>query len=1637
LGVGLVYSVTPSETLDGNPTLVVSNHTTPAKILGFAYDSGKAAFTYTTSGGANEVDGLYDVSITMTDPVGNLGTVSNTTLPAVVKPVNLVVSQPTVSNVTTNRTKFSKVTNYQGTNYAGLSLTFDCPKDVKAGGTLRVKLDTVDMTSSCTYASGKYTCTYDVSTTGLSEGTKFITIYAVDSVGNSASGSASVDFDFTAPTAISTAPSKLFYKIGDSSVDYTVKTSEPMMGGGYPEVKVYYLSSAISGFFTPVSIPQSNIYTFTRSPISSDPSGAYDVFINMVDSVGNQTLVSQGVGFDIENTLPDITANSVSPATAKNGTVVNVLFTVTKDLAYAPTVRLGAVTLNGCVESPAKTYTCTHTAATSEGDGVKQALVDLTDLAGNTKTAAIGSVTYDVTPPSLVSSTILRSPTYTPYNNGDNNFYFNDKDPVTEGTVTATLYVYANEDLSASKTLTVIGPDALQFLEGGSSGNVAVFSYTINKWAPDGTYTFKLTWKDTIGNPSTVDLPVKLVKNSWGDTYRVDMTKVTYKRVPWGRLDPADQDTWIPAYLSVDGAANAIKTPLTVKGVYVYKGSSTNPGQPPSTGPGNLIGSTGTINTDGSFSIPQLTSGDLPVIHLAFADKYGVKGGTGLVQNIEWTASIGDKSPGSTFENPNILQTCGRPIPYLASDDSTCYEPTQTEIGNFTKSGPAAISRTTEGRWSQPPRYSTAPDSRSGAAMAYDSARGRVVLFGGKNLSADALNDTWEWDGYDWQKMSPKESPAPRWEPAMAYDSAKGRVVLFGGVSNAGAPEDTWEWDGTNWVKKATTGPTGRYGHAMTYDSARGRVIMLGGNGSYGGDSLTWEWDGSGWTSKWFSGQEQRENPGLAYDSARGKVVLFGGVRWGTSVFLQDTWEYDGTNWVQRAGPACTGTDCYVCGASDCPSAREYPSAAYDSGRGKTVIFGGRDNYDTSFNDTWEWNGSVWTKTSADGPEKRREHPLAYDVVRGRTVLFGGWGDSTPLLNDTWEWDGSDWVQKTSTVPIGRARYGLAHDSARGKTVLFGGYNGDTIPRVQNDTWEWGTTDWKQKSSGTPSGREGIRLSYDSARGRLVMFGGNLESGRASDTWEFDGTNWIQRAGSSCTGSECYICSSATCPSGRTNYSASYDSVRGKTVLFGGRPGTGLLNDTWEWDGSDWFQKTSTVPSGRARYGLAHDSARGKTVLFGGYNADTIPRVQNDTWEWVTTDWKQKSSGTPSGREGIRLSYDSARGRVVMFGGNLESGRANDTWEFDGTSWIQRAGSSCTGSECYICSSSTCPSGRTNYSASFDSVRGKTVLFGGRPGTGLLNDTWEWDGTVWVQRAGSSCTGTNCYTCGTSDCPGARDSHQTAYDMVRRKTVLFGGESGFLCDTWEWDGTVWVQRAGSSCTGTSCYVCGAATCPKGRHGHAMTFDTDRGTATVFGGFQSGMGYLNDTWEWNGTTWTERTPSAKPGARGDMQISYDSIRGKSLMFGGIVFGVNTPDTWEWDSGGARTPNAIFQASFYSAVLNMSYSIQSISAGFIGGGVGYPGGVTTGGVRLQPWMDYQWALLSDPSAQNTNDQNTPGPLSWTTTDAVAIRKSVFGPQKYISIAVVPVAIGGRGTGQVSLKDAEVTVKYKLCVYAGDCP
>ena len=283
-----------------------------------------------------------------------------------------------------------------------------------------------------------------------------------------------------------------------------------------------------------------------------------------------------------------------------------------------------------------------------------------------------------------------------------------------------------------------------------------------------------------------------------------------------------------------------------------------------------------------------------------------------------------------------------------------------------------------------------------------------------------------------WGQLIPSTSPAGRSQHAMAYDAVRARSVVYGGYNNAAGLADTWEWDGSTWLQRATSSPPGiRRWFAMAYDSARQRTVLFGGQsagGNYPTD--TWEWNGTTWLQvATASGAAPRWRHAGTYDVARQRFVLFGGAIPGITgtPYAADTWEWDGTAWLQRT-PASS------------PPGRQLHGMAYDAGRQRVVLFGGLGTGGVNLADTWEWDGTNWTQAlPASSPPGRVELALAYDPTRQTTLLFGG-VNNNGYLGDTWEWNGVNWIASTpNPKPSNRSLHTMTFHAASSAVLLFGG----------------------------------------------------------------------------------------------------------------------------------------------------------------------------------------------------------------------------------------------------------------------------------------------------------------------------------------------------------------------------------------------------------------------------------------------------------------------------------------------------------------------------------------------------------------------------------------------------------------------
>ncbi|MCI0479037.1 PKD domain-containing protein [Candidatus Uhrbacteria bacterium] len=135
----------------------------------------------------------------------------------------------------------------------------------------------------------------------------------------------------------------------------------------------------------------------------------------------------------------------------------------------------------------------------------------------------------------------------------------------------------------------------------------------------------------------------------------------------------------------------------------------------------------------------------------------------------------------------------------------------------------------------------------------------------------------------------------------------------------------------------------------------------------------------------------------MVYDRKHDVFVLFGGKCLDSSCTagesLDDTWVYDlsTSTWTAMSPPLS-------------PPPRDQHMMAYDRVNEVTVLFGGRNEAGTLYNDLWVYDhaSNRWTEVfPAQSPSARRLSSLVYDDDRNLFVLYGG-GSSKGGLRDLW-----------------------------------------------------------------------------------------------------------------------------------------------------------------------------------------------------------------------------------------------------------------------------------------------------------------------------------------------------------------------------------------------------------------------------------------------------------------------------------------------------------------------------------------------------------------------------------------------------------------------------------------------------------
>jgi thermitase len=278
------------------------------------------------------------------------------------------------------------------------------------------------------------------------------------------------------------------------------------------------------------------------------------------------------------------------------------------------------------------------------------------------------------------------------------------------------------------------------------------------------------------------------------------------------------------------------------------------------------------------------------------------------------------------------------------------------------------------------------PPELSNHQIVYDTARDRVVLFGGLRIFGfSASNETWEWDNNTWTQVS-TAGVSPRYGHGLAYDQARSVTVLYGGFAGASATDETWEWNGATWTPVNVAGPPARFLTAMAYDAGREVTVLFGGRVGGSVNNETWEYDGNAWTLvDNGTGPSARDYHAMAYDPDHGRILLFGG-----SVDGDELWAWDGASWQ-------------LLDAGSGPVARERHGVVYDTDQQQLLVFGGLDTDGDPLTDVWGYKDGQWRMLALRGALPRERLATCYDSLRKHAVLFGGLVDGTRQA-DTWRW---------------------------------------------------------------------------------------------------------------------------------------------------------------------------------------------------------------------------------------------------------------------------------------------------------------------------------------------------------------------------------------------------------------------------------------------------------------------------------------------------------------------------------------------------------------------------------------------------------------------------------------------------------
>ena len=706
-------------------------------------------------------------------------------------------------------------------------------------------------------------------------------------------------------------------------------------------------------------------------------------------------------------------------------------------------------------------------------------------------------------------------------------------------------------------------------------------------------------------------------------------------------------------------------------------------------------------------------------------------------------------------------------------------------------------------------------------------------------------------------------------------------ALNFGGNLTKGKKAETY--DGTNWstisdmncCRRAAGGGAGTTNAAIVFG---GRCYTAPTTCQL---TLSEEWDGSSWSIG--ASYTTPVSDGVAGGHTVSTALAAGGYNPTSPTGVVATELYNGTSWskggsaasiIKQSAGHSIGSSAFAVGGNPQTAAAQFYSsvssttlcsslpvwsgghpllagADYGGGFGtqnSAVLATGRSpGTPTAYFGSQEYNGSAWSTGGTTNCQTGEGYGRSGAGTQNAGLLFGGW----PAQTWTEKYDGSSWTTANAMITTAYGR-----GSAGTQNAALAAGKGPSP--VSGATEEFDGTNWSSTSALSTARYSNLTTG---TQNDAVTAGGGTPSPFVADTEEYNGSTWS-------TGGSLSIARKDEAGFqmfGEGSYNATYA---------GGRTPTKLTANE-EYNGSVWSSRpelplalSSVTRIGTSNAGLmaggrTNASDYVKTV----YNYDDVVNTCMSVWSVGADMIQARCMGGGSGTQNAGLA----------FGGNGPGGSAcANTEKYDGTTW------SATG---------TLITARMQ-GAAFG-TQNASVYTGGLPGSAC---TEEFDGTSWS--TATSLITARCYM------PGAG---------TLNAGLVFGGIGGTSL-TEKYDGTAWTAtgtlnnaRYGNAGGGTQNSALSAGGTTSG-YNCTETFDGSNWTTqqlmpnpryyfagagddsesfTVFGGGKTASpNRINNTEEWNGYAWSNRTPLLRT-------VHAQAGAGNSnaaLSFGGYFTGI---------------------------------------------------------------------------------------------------------------------------------------------------